>query len=98
MIRQTAAGVEVDVRVIPRAARTTLSGTRDHALLIRLAAPPVEGAANEALIELLAETLRLPRRAIRIVSGARGRLKRVAIDGVDESMVRSRLIEEARHD
>jgi uncharacterized protein (TIGR00251 family) len=91
VIRPTAAGVEIDVRVIPRASRTTLGGTRDHALLIRLAAPPVEGAANDALIEFLADILHVPQRAVRIVRGARGRLKRVAVDGVDEVTARSRL-------
>jgi hypothetical protein len=91
VIRQTAAGVEIDVRVIPRASRTTLSGTRDDALLVRLAAPPVEDAANEALIEFLADLLDVPQRSVRIISGARRRLKRVAVDGVEEIPVRTRL-------
>lgn len=88
MIRQTAAGVEVDVRVIPRAHKTTFAGVRDAALLVRVAAPPLDGAANEALIEYFARTLRVPRRAVRLVSGGRGRKKRLAIDGVSADLVR----------
>ena len=75
------------VRVIPRARKSEIAGTRDGALLVRLAAPPVEGAANDALIELLAERLGTLRRAVRIVSGERGRQKRVAIAGVKAEQV-----------
>ena len=64
---------------------------RDGALLVRLAAPPVEGAANDALIALLADRLRVPRRAVQIVSGERARQKRVAVAGVTVDHVRSRL-------
>ena len=55
---------------------------------MRLSAPPVEGAANDALTALLAERLGVPRGAIRIVSGERGRLKRVAIAGVAADAIR----------
>jgi uncharacterized protein YggU (UPF0235/DUF167 family) len=51
-------------------------------LVVRVAAPPVDNAANDALIEFLSEIVGVPRRAIHIVSGAKSRLKRVAIDGV----------------
>lgn len=82
MIRQTAGGVELLVRVIPRASTSAVAGTRDGRLLVRLAAAPVEGAANDALIDLLAALFHLPRRAIRITSGERSRSKVVAIDGL----------------
>ena len=75
------------VRVIPRARKDAIAGVREDALLVRLAAPPVEGAANDALVELLARGLRVPRRAIRIVSGERSRRKRVAVDGVTAAQV-----------
>lgn len=88
MIRTTATGVELDVRIIPRAKRTTIDGERDGALLVRLAAPPVEGAANDALIRYFAERTRLPRHAIRIVSGERSRRKRLAIDGATADSMR----------
>jgi len=80
--------VELDVRVIPRARKTEVGGTRDGALLVRLNAPPVGGAANDALIAFLAALLDAPRSAIRIVSGERGRLKRVAIAGISPDRVR----------
>ena len=87
MIRPTATGVELDVRVIPRAQATTVDGERDNAVLVRLSAPPVDGAANDELIRYFAGLFRLPRRAVRIVSGERGRKKRVAIDGVTADSV-----------
>ena len=82
----------IDVRVIPRAPRTRVDGTRGGALLIRLAAPPVDGAANDALIAFLSDALALPRRNIRIVSGERSRDKRVAIEGLDETTARAHLL------
>jgi uncharacterized protein len=69
LIVETATGVELDVRVIPRAKKSGLGGVRDGAVLIRLAAPPVENAANDALISFLSDILQVPRRAIHIVSG-----------------------------
>ena len=74
--------ITLDVRVIPRARKTECAGFRDDVLVIRVAAPPVEGAANDALIAFFAAALHVPRRAVRILSGARGRQKRVAIEGV----------------
>jgi uncharacterized protein (TIGR00251 family) len=60
--------------------------------LIRLAAPPIEGAANEALVSFLADALGVPRRGITIVSGKKSRDKRVRIDGLDEATARERLL------
>lgn len=78
----------LNVRVIPRAKKTELSGERDGALVVRLAAPPVDGAANEALIDFLARVLGVPRRAVRIVGGQHSRNKRVEIAGVSEARLR----------
>lgn len=77
-----AGSVTFDVRVIPRAGRAGIAGTRQGAWLVRLNAPPVDGAANRELIELLAEALDVPRRAITIVAGERSRAKKVRIDGI----------------
>jgi uncharacterized protein (TIGR00251 family) len=74
--------VLVTLRVIPRAARAGLAGVRGNALLIRLTAPPVEGAANDALVELLAAACGLSTRAIAIVQGERSRQKTVRISGL----------------
>jgi uncharacterized protein len=82
LIRETATGVEIDVRVIPRASTTQLAGERDGCLLVRLAAPPVEGAANSSLLEFLAEMLGVPRRSVRLRAGERSRRKRIVVDGM----------------
>lgn len=58
---------------------------------MRVGAPPVEGAANDALLELLARALDLPRRAVTLVSGEHGRSKRVRIEGLGLEEVRTRL-------
>lgn len=91
MIQESSTGVTLDVRVIPRARRTELAGTRQNALLVRLAAPPVDGAANEALVRFLADALGVSTRAIRIASGEKGREKRIVITGLRTADVRSRL-------
>ena len=75
--------MDLEIRVIPRAGRSGFAGLREGALLVRLAAAPVDGAANAELIALLAKTLKIPKRDITIVSGERSRSKRVRIDGVD---------------
>jgi uncharacterized protein (TIGR00251 family) len=64
---------------------------RDGALLVRLQSPPVEGAANAELIQILAKALRVPRGSISIVAGERSRQKRVRIEGVSEDYVSTRL-------
>lgn len=69
--------------MIPRSPRTGVDGRRGGAILIRLAAPPVDGAANEALLRYLADTLHVPRRSVRLVAGEKSRDKKVAIAGCD---------------
>jgi uncharacterized protein len=78
--------------VIPRAGRSGFAGLREGALLVRLAAAPVDGAANDELIALLAKTLKIPKRDIAIISGERARTKRVRIAGLDREQVLARLI------
>ena len=91
MIRNTSLGIELDVQVIPRARKTEVAGLRDDRLLIRLAAPPVEGAANGALVAFVAEWLAVPRRAVQLISGERSRRKRLSVAGVTVDLVRKRL-------
>ena len=79
------------VRVTPRSGRTALAGMSGNHLLVRVAAPPVDGAANNALIAVLAETLRVPRRAIHVVAGERSRIKRVVVEGYPASELDNRL-------
>jgi hypothetical protein len=86
-VRETAQGASFLVRVMPRASRTAIVGVmgdgKDAAVKIALQAPPVEGRANAALIEYLAELLDTPRSAIAIASGETARTKRVAVRGRD---------------
>ena len=81
----------LSVRIIPRASKSMIAGRRGDAVLIRLSAPPVEGAANDALVEFLAATLKVPRRRISIVSGRKSRDKRIAIEGLSDTEVGARL-------
>ena len=77
---------------MPRAGRSGFEGLREGAVLVKLAAAPVDGAANEELIALIAKTLRIPKRDIAIVSGERSRSKRVRIAGLDRQQILSKLI------
>ena len=76
-----------EVRVQPRASRTEIAGEYNGAIKVRLSAPPVDGAANDALVDLLADELSVSRRDVRIVSGASSRSKTVAVAGVDAAAV-----------
>ena len=79
------------MRVQPRASRDALAGERAGALVVRLTAPPVEGAANEALARFLGKALGVPPSAVRIVAGATGRNKVVAVAGLDAAAALARL-------
>jgi hypothetical protein len=88
---RAAGAVRIDIRVIPRATRTGIDGVRDGRLVVRVTAPPVDEAANDALVEALAGALDLPRRAVRIVSGAASRNKIVEIASADAAGIAARL-------
>jgi uncharacterized protein (TIGR00251 family) len=90
-LRAREGGVEVDVLVVPRASRTELSGVQGDRLKVRLAAPPVEGKANKALVRWLAKQLGVSRRAVAIASGETGRRKVVRVAGIDAGDVLERL-------
>ena len=83
MTRPAADGVTLTVKVVPRAAKPALTVDEDGTLRARLHSPPVEGAANEELIAMLAAAFTLPRRAVSIVGGAQARTKRVRLEGID---------------
>ena len=91
MIADGPDGAVLALRVIPRAGRTALAGTRDGALLVRLAAAPIDGAANDALIAFLADLLDLPKHRLSLVSGSHSRSKRVKVIGMSAEAVRTRL-------
>jgi uncharacterized protein (TIGR00251 family) len=77
-------GVTLRLAVVPNAKRTAADGWHDGALRVRLVAPPVEGKANDQLIEWLAHELGLPQRAVRVARGATARRKQVEIDTAPE--------------
>jgi uncharacterized protein (TIGR00251 family) len=92
---QTSGTISFQVRVQPRASKDEITGEMGGALKVRLQAPAVEGRANEALVEFLAQLLKRPRTAVRILSGDRGRTKRVEISGVTRQQVLDLLVQEA---
>jgi uncharacterized protein (TIGR00251 family) len=73
------------VRVAPRASKTAAAGAHDGALKVRVAAPPVEGAANEELSRFLAKALGVPARSVEIVSGHASKTKVVRVSGAKAS-------------
>lgn len=87
----TPTGVRLNVRVVPRSSRTKIDGVREGRLLIRVTAPPVDDAANDAVVETLARALDVPQRSVRIVTGATGRNKTVEIAGLTGAAVQARL-------
>jgi uncharacterized protein (TIGR00251 family) len=79
--RRIADGVEIAVRVTPRASREAFAAGTDAHFAARLAAPPVEGAANAALVPLVAATFGVAKRAVTLIAGDTSRLKRLRIEG-----------------
>jgi len=84
-------GVRILVTASPRASRTAVAGIAEGRLRVRLAAPPVEGAANEELVRLLSRSLGVPRSAVAVTAGLSGRRKTVVIRGVTEAAAQSLL-------
>ena len=90
-LRDIAGGCEADLLIQPRASKTGIAGEHDGRLKIRLAAPPVDGAANEELIRWLSDVLGIPKRNIALVSGETGRRKRVQLMGITAAQAEARL-------
>jgi len=87
--------VTFPVRVQPRATKDEIAGEMGGALKVRLQALAVEDRANEALVEFLAQLLKTPRSAVRILSGERSRTKRVEIRGVTRQQILALLVHDA---
>jgi uncharacterized protein (TIGR00251 family) len=86
------ASSRIKVYVQPRASKTAIVGMHGDAVHIRLTAPPVENAANEALVELLAARLGVAKRQVRVVAGAASRRKVIEIDGISAEAALSMLL------
>jgi hypothetical protein len=96
IVENSVAGtIIVPVRVRPRASKDEIAGEMGGALKIRLCAPAVDDRANEALVEFLARLLKTPKAAVRILSGERGRTKRLEIRGVTRQQILALLVHEA---
>jgi uncharacterized protein (TIGR00251 family) len=83
--------VRFEVHAKPRARASRIVGVRDDALVVQLAAPPVDGAANAELVEVLARALSLPKRDVTLVRGESGRVKLVEVRGLTADELRARL-------
>lgn len=88
-IDEIPSGVRFAVLVAPRASREAVIGVHDGALKIALTAPPVDGAANEALVAFLARVLAVSKRDVRITLGATSKRKRVEVMGASAAAVRA---------
>jgi uncharacterized protein (TIGR00251 family) len=90
-VTEKGSGVRLRIHVQPRATRSEIVALHGDALKIRLAAPPVDGAANDALVLFLSQQLDVPRSALTLLSGHSSRSKVVAITGMSVDQVRHRL-------
>jgi uncharacterized protein (TIGR00251 family) len=90
-VRDDASGASFAVKVHPRAKRNAVTGELGDALKLSLTAPPVEGKANQACIEFLAELLRVPKSSVSIASGESSRQKLIRVLGLSAAEVRARL-------
>lgn len=84
---KTAPGVTLSVRIQPRASKNQIVPMEGGGVKIRLTAPPVDGAANEALVRFLADTFSVPKAHVEILSGHTSRNKIVRIEGVEQAQV-----------
>jgi hypothetical protein len=89
MLQLTESGgaITLSVRVVPRASRTEIAGEHDGALRVRLAAPPVGGAANEELARFIAKSLKVSAREVEIVGGRASKSKRLRVRGATRAAV-----------
>ena len=84
--------VRLEVHAKPRAKQSRIVGPREGAIEVAIAAPPVDGAANEELVRVLASMLEIPRRNVEILRGATSQKKLVAVRGRTEDEIRDRLV------
>src|SRR5688572_29014171 len=91
IVQDTKDGAILTIHIQPRASTTECVGSHGDAIKIRVAAPPVDGAANDQLIRFLARQLSVPIASVQIHSGAGGRHKRVLVKGATAQLIQSRL-------
>lgn len=84
-------GVRLEAKVTPRASLNTIDGVRDGRLIVKVTAPPVDSAANAAVVEVVSKALGLAKRDVAIVAGDQSRSKSLALSGITAEEVRRRL-------
>jgi uncharacterized protein len=84
-------GVRIEMRVIPRASKNAIEGIRGGRLLVTVTAPPVDRAANAAIVEVVSKAMGLPKRDVTIVAGDRSRNKSIVLSGLTATEVGRRL-------
>jgi uncharacterized protein len=90
-VRDTASGATFSVRVQPRAKKNAITGVMGDALKLSLTAPPVEGRANEAVIEFFAKLLNVSRSSVTIAAGESSRNKVIRVEGISADSLRAQL-------
>lgn len=90
-LEPTASGCRVHLHVAPRASRTCVAGLHDDRVKLQVAAPPVDGEANDAIVKFLCKALGVRKDAMRWVSGETGKRKTLEIDGVAPDEAADRL-------
>jgi uncharacterized protein len=92
-LQETARGITFAVKVHPRARKNAITGQVGDSLKVALTAPPVDGKANQAVIEFFADLFAIPRSSVTIASGETSRNKTVRISGMDRPALEQRLAE-----
>jgi uncharacterized protein len=87
-VRETPQGVILKVKVTPKARKTQILGWKEDELRIQVSAPPDKGEANQAVLKLLAETLKRPRSSVILISGPASRQKTILIEGMELEQIR----------
>ncbi len=91
LLRESKKGLTFDIQVIPHASRVELAGVQEGAFRVKVTAPPVEGAANEACIKLLAKELGLKKSQMEITSGVKSRKKTVLIKDINKAELETKI-------
>jgi uncharacterized protein len=90
-LKESKKGITFDIHVIPHASRAEIAGEQDGAFKVKVTAPPVEGAANEACIKLLAGELKLKKSQMEIFSGAKSRKKTVIVTNISRAELEKKI-------
>ncbi len=90
-VKSVGGAITLLVKVVPRASRTEVAGEIDGALKVKVASPPVDGAANAELIKFLAKRLQVPRGSVEIIAGGTSKNKRIRIEGLTKAELLARL-------